>query len=213
MPIITVHPSAVLESESSFNSVDASYPFSNAIGRGIDSGTYAQWYMINGGSALTDVFYSFDLSEIPENASITSVTCKAKCQAENGSIFRGGNTILALYSGTEKMTVTENAAFGTKAAVVTIPETAWTRDQLYGCKILVRAARGYLSTNTSYYIRFYGADLTVTYEIPVDRPKLWVKKGGTYTVCKNVYKKENGVWMLQSDLSAVFDENTKYVNK
>ena len=213
MPTITVHPSAVLESESSFQSVDGSYPFSNAVGKGTDSDVYAQWYMKTGGAAITRVYYAFDLSVIPENAVITSVTCQAKCQAQNSSSFRGGNTIVALHSGDTNMSSTDNAVFGTSAKVVTVPEVAWTREQLNDCKILIQAARGLLGTSTSYYIRFYGADLTVIYEIPAEGPKLWLKQKGAYSACKNAYKKENGAWVIQSDLAGVFEAGTNYVKK
>lgn len=210
MPTITVHPSAVLESESSFLSVDGSYPFSNAVGKGTDSDVYAQWYMKNGGSATTQVYYAFDLSVIPENAVITSVTCQAKCQAQNSSLFRGGNTIVGLHSGNTNMSRTDNAVFGTSAKVVTVPEVAWTREQLNDCKILIQASRGLLGTSTSYYIRFYGADLTVTYEVQESGPKAYIKRSGVFSPCQKVYKKIGGIWTEQSDLSSVFSEDTSY---
>lgn len=211
MPTITVHPSSVLESESNYQSVDSSYPFSNVIGKGTDSEVYAQWYMVTGGGVRTKVYYSFDLSTIPSNAAITSVTCQAKCQAQNNQAFYVGNTTIYLFSGTTSMTGTNNKAFGTSATVVTVPETTWTREQLNDCKILIQAARGYLSTSKSYYVRFYGADLTVTYEVPESGPTLYVKENGIYNTYSSVYKKINGVWTLQSNLETLFDTNTNYV--
>lgn len=215
MPTIIVHPSAILESESSFQSIDSSYPFSNAIGKGTDSSTYAQWYMVTGGAAFTTVYYAFDLSEIPENATITSVTCEAKCQCQNSSAFRGGNNALALYSGDTKMSATPSstAAFGTTATVVEIPEATWTREQLNNCKILIQATRGFLSTSTSYYIRFYGADLTVTYEVPETGPIFYIKEDGEYKVVQEVYKKINNTWVEQTDISSIFNENTNYIKR
>ncbi len=211
MPTITVHPFEILESESSFQSVDSSYPFSNAIGKGTDSTTYAQWYMVTGGAALTRVFYAFDLSEIPENATITSVICKAKCQCENSSSFRGGNNGIYLYCGSTQKTKTDGVqAFGTTESVVEVPETTWTRDELNSLKLLIFGSRGYLSTNTSYWMRLYGADLTVTYEIP-SSPILYVKNNGIFVACANVYKKIDNVWVEQTDLNSVFDENSNYM--
>lgn len=210
MPTITVHPSAILESESSFQSVDGSYPFKNAIGQGVDATTYAQWYMVTGGSAITRVLYTFDLSAIPSNATITSVTCQAKCQAQNSSSFRGGNTNLHLYSGSTSMTNTGNQAFGTSAKVVTIPEVSWTREQLKDVRIAVIAARGLIGTSTSYWIRFYGADLTVTYEEPSGQAA-YLKRNGIFAPCQKVYKKAGGVWVEQTDLGNLFDENKTYI--
>lgn len=213
MPTITLHPAVVLESICEVASVDGSHPYSNAIGKGTDSSDYAQWYMVTGGAARTKVFYTFDLSEIPENATITSVTCKAKCQCDNDSAFRGGNNSISLYSGsTQKAKTDGNQAFGTTASVVEVPETTWTRDELNSLNLLISGARGYLSTNTSYWMRLYGADLTVTYELPPEGPTLYLKQNGAYTACSVAYKKVNGVWVEQTDIENLFDESKTYIS-
>lgn len=214
MPTITVHPSAVIESICEVESVDGSHPYSNAIGKGTDSNDYSQWYMVKGGSAITRVFYTFDLSAIPPNATITSVACSAKCQAQNSSAFRGGNNTVALRSGETTIAATEgNQAFGTSATVVTIPEATWTREQLNDCRLLIQGSRGLLGTSTSYYMRFYGADLTVTYEVPSEgpTPALYLKQNGIYTLCSSAFKKTSGVWVEQTDLGNLFDENKTYI--
>ena len=213
MPTITVHPAAVLESNCVVASVDGSHPYSNAIGKGTDSSDYAQWYMVKGGSAITRVFYTFDLSAIPSNATITSVACSAKCQAQNSSSFRGGNNTVALWSGETSIAETEgNQAFGTSATVVTIPEATWTREQLNDCRLMILGARGLLGTSTSYYMRLYGADLTVTYEEPSGQAA-YLKRNGIFAPCQKVYKKAGGVWVEQTDLSAAFADGVKYVTK
>lgn len=214
MPTITVHPAAVIESSCEVASVDGSHPYSNAIGRGTDSSDYAQWYMVTGGAALTRVFYTFDLSAIPSNATITSVACSAKCQAQDGSVFRGGNNQVALWSGETSIAATGGIqAFGTSATVVTIPEATWTREQLNDCRLMIQGSRGLLGTSTSYYMRLYGADLTVTYEVPPEgpTPTLYLKQNGIYTPCSSAFKKTNGVWVEQTDLGNLFDENKTYI--
>lgn len=214
MPTITLHPAAVLESNCVVASVDGSHPYSNAIGKGTDSSDYAQWYMVTGSAARTRVFYTFDLSAIPSNATITSVACSAKCQAQNSSAFRGGNNTVALLSGETSIATTEgNQAFGKSPTVVTIPEATWTREQLNDCRLLIGGARGLLETSTSYYMRFYGADLTITYEVPPEgpTPTLYLKQNGIYTPCSSAFKKTNGVWVEQTDLGNLFDENKTYI--
>lgn len=214
MPTITVHPAAVLESLCEVASVDGSHPYSKAFGRGTDSTDYAQWYMVTGAAAQTKVFYTFDLSMIPENATITSVTCAAKCQCENSNSSRGGNNGLYLYSGDTLKTNTDGfRAFGTTATIVTVPETTWTRDELNNLRLRIFGSRGFFNTSTSYYIRFYGADLTVTYEVPEETTDLRVKQSGTWVSVKSVYKKVSGIWVEQNNLQEIFDENTKYVAK
>ena len=207
MPTLTFHPSAVLEDMCSVESVDSSHPYSNVIGQGTDSSKYAQWYMVKGGSARTKVYYSFDLSAIPANAIITSVICKGKCQSQNNSILRGGNTTLSLYSGTTEMASTANQAFGTSAKIVELPQVSWTREQLTDCRILIHAARGLLNTNTSYYIRCFGIDLTVTYEIPVYYTVTITINGGTLKSPTT----ENMTVLSGDDCEITFNGNDEYI--
>lgn len=167
MPTITLHPSRVASEDSYYKSADSSHPLTAILGKGTSNGTYAQWYMIDGGSAYTRVMYGFDVSSIPANATINKVTCSAKCQAQNASAARGGNTRTHLWSGSTEIAASETRAFGTSATVVTI-SGSMTREQLDGVKMDVFASRGLLSTSTSYYIRCYGIDLTVEYEVPAD---------------------------------------------
>ena len=51
-----------------------SSPFTNAIGKGSDNtGNYAEWGLVTGRQAYTKVYWSFDMSSIPSNATITNV--------------------------------------------------------------------------------------------------------------------------------------------
>ncbi len=207
MPTLTFHPSAVLEDMCSVESVDSSHPYSNVIGKGTDSSQYAQWYMVKGGSARTKVYYSFDLSAIPANAIITSVICKGKCQSQNNSILRGGNTTLSLYSGTTEMAGTANQAFGTSAKIVELPQVSWTREQLADCRILIQAARGLLNTNTLYYIRCFGIDLIVTYEVPIYYTVTTTINGGTLKSPTT----ENMAVLSGDDCEITFNGNDEYI--
>lgn len=168
MPTITLHPSKVIESASSYGSVNSSYPLSAIFGKGTSNTTYAQWTLVTGGAAETRVVYGFDTSEIPTNATITKVTCKAKCQAQNTTVSRGGRTRVNMLSGSTIKAESDYGAFGTSATVVTPPETTWTREQLTDCYVEIYAVRGLFSTTTAYWNRCYGIDLTVEYEVPAD---------------------------------------------
>jgi hypothetical protein len=64
---------------------------------------------------------------------------------------------------------------------------------------------------------YYGYDITniqADHTIVVtsgSTATLFFKNNGTWVTATKAYKKVNGAWVLQSDLSAVFDANTKYV--
>lgn len=210
MPTITLHPSQVFEADSNFKSVDAAHPFDEAFGRSQNSATYAQWYMLNGGAVTTQVQYGFDISTIPVNATIQRITVYAKCQAEDERLFYAGNTVIAIKDGTQTVVKTDNRAFGKTAKIVSLSDTGFTREQLNNIRISINASRGYLGTNTSFWVRFYGADLVVEYEVPA-KSALYVRQNGQYVAANQVFKKANGVWVKQENLANVFDKDTKYV--
>jgi hypothetical protein len=74
---ITVHPTSYDTTHYSYASVSSSYPLTNGY-TDSTSTTYAQVNWKTGSGVETYVFYKFDLSSIPANATITSVTAKAK---------------------------------------------------------------------------------------------------------------------------------------
>lgn len=210
MPTITLHPSQVFEADSNFKSVDAAHPFDEAFGRSQNNATYAQWYMLNGGAVTTQVQYGFDISAIPVNATIQRITVYAKCQAADERLFYAGNTVIAIKDGTQTVVKTNNMAFGKTAKIVSLSDTSFTREQLNNIRIGIEASRGYLGTNTSFWVRFYGADLVVEYEVPA-KSALYVRQNGQYVAANQVFKKANGVWVKQENLANVFDKDTKYV--
>ena len=148
---------------------DESSPFTNAIGKGSDNeGDYAEWGLVTGSQAYTKVYWSFDMSSIPSNATITNVTCSARCSNTNENIMQGGNTLIAIgtvINGNEwtNKTASDNAAFGKTATVVTVSDATFTRAELDNFRLKIQAVRGFLGTGTSYHTKFYGATLTIDY--------------------------------------------------
>ena len=151
---------------------DESSPFTNAIGKGSDNeGNYAEWGLVTGGAVATSVYWVFDMSSIPSDATITNVTCSARCSNTNQNIMQGGNTRIEIGtmtngSGYTAKTESKNASFGTTATVVTVSDNTYTRKELDNFRLRIVAARGYLNTNRSYHTKFYGATLTIDYTIP-----------------------------------------------
>ena len=210
MPTITLHPSQVFEADSNFKSVDAAHPFDEAFGRSQGSATYAQWYMLDGGAVTTQVQYGFDISTIPVNATIQRITVYAKCQVQDENQFYVGNTVVSLKDGTQTVTRTNNKIFGETATIVSLSNTDFDRERLNNFRIGIDAKRGYIGTKKSTWVRFYGADLVVEYEVPA-KSALYVRQNGEYVAASQVFKKANGVWVKQEDLTNVFDKDTKYV--
>lgn len=153
------------------NYKDESSAFSNAYGKSSDNtSSYAEWGLVTGRASKSYTCWAFDLSSIPSNATITNVTCSARCSNTNSSPVQGGNTTVSMgvTNGSEytAKVASETPAFGKEATVVTISSADYTREELNNFRLRIFAARGYFSTNTSYHTKFYGATLTIDYTIP-----------------------------------------------
>lgn len=63
----------------------------------------------------------------------------------------------------------------------------------------------------TYTLKDIQSDCTVVVIFGESGTKLRINQNGTWTTVSAVYKKVDGSWILQSDLSSVFDINTKYI--
>lgn len=148
----------------SYDSTDYSWHSSSDMENGYtdsSSTTYATINDTRGANASTYVYFKFDTSSIPNGSTITSVACKAKC-VMNGNSNATPTKQMRMYSGT----TAKGSAFtglGTSTAVRTLSVGTWTLQELRDARIWVNAVRGTSNTTTNYYIRFYGATLTVKY--------------------------------------------------
>lgn len=155
---IKVYPSAHDASKYSYASISNA---TNPVGKGSDNTTYAQINLTTGSGAETYVFFPFDLSAIPENAVIESVECMAKGYISSVSTSYIANRQMQLFSG--ENAIGEAVDLTATATAHTLNCGKWTRKTLENCRLRLYAKRGTSSTSTSRNIRFYGAELTVTY--------------------------------------------------
>lgn len=159
---IEVHPSGYDETNHAYASVNSSYPLSNAVGKGSNNTTYAQWNLTTGSEAESYVFYTFDLSEIPETATINSVSCSAKAYISSTSSWYINSHNMQMYHSTSNAKGS-STNITTSATAQSLDCGSWTRDELNDCRIRIYAKRSSYSTSTSRYIQFYGATLTISY--------------------------------------------------
>lgn len=118
------------------------------------STTYAQLRLQSG----TYLAYSFDVSSIPSNATISSVSCKVK-----GCVTRTSSAAtVRLYNGTTAMGSTVNLATNSTATVTDLNCGTWTRSQLNNVNVRVDST---YTSNSTYYAYFYGSELTITYSV------------------------------------------------
>lgn len=150
------------------------------------------------------MFWPFDVSSVPENATIDSVACKAR--AGMASISNITSATLQLYSGdTPKGSSTSFKS--TTATVYTIETGTWTRSELSSIRLRIAVVNLSSSTRNA---RFYGADLTVTYTYQSE--KFMLKLGGAWHDIARVFKKVNGIWVEQTELANVVDQTKRLAN-
>lgn len=220
MPTVTksFYPSSLnYELMSGYNTVeDPAHPLTTGIGKGPDSSEYAKWNIDTTSDAASRVVYNFDLSSIPENATINKVDGKVKASISNTSsntiksrtayfryIFNGNWTLIG--NGTVPGTPTVN-----NITIATL-----TRDLLQNMVLDLLTVRG--NKTTAVTEQFYGASIDVTYTYteevidPEPEPqgdKLYIKDSGLVKPVTSAYKKIDDAWVLQDDLSTVFTEGT-----
>ena len=207
---IDVIPNACVDSTFT---TDSSYPTSNGLSD-TDSTSYARFKLT---STTQHAIYSFDTSAIPSGSTVLSVSCKVKAYV-TGTSSNISTKTARLYSGTTAMGSAHTLPTTNSVWEFETPGT-WTYSQVQNARVRFDGA---YSGSSSYYIQFYGAELTVTYEsdqvvyvytisnvqaahtilvvssggLPYE---LYVKDGGTWKR-GTVYVKQSGSWVEISDL-------------
>lgn len=195
----TFYPGAYDSAISSFISIVNP---ENPVGKGSSNGSSAQ--IKGSGKSPGDCYWPFDVSAIPSNAKIESVSCVAKVykSATSGSV-----ATLQLCSGNtpkgSSVTIPDNAGVKT----YTISGATWSRSELELIRLRTTVSSG---GTPERYINFYGADLTVEYT--VNSQKFMLKLSGSYHDIARVFQKIDGIWIEQDDLNNVVVSENGLVN-
>lgn len=212
----------------SYNSSHSYYSISNASNgyANSSSSNYATVNMTRGSGAQTYIYWEFSLPTIPTGSTINSITCNYRAGVSSTTTRYIASATIQMCSGT----TTKGSS---KSIMATSPSASsfsstqigtWTVAEINaGVKLKTTATRGTSSTNSNYAIRFYGADISITYTeasgntvyIKVngtwkEASEIYVKDSGSWKSVGDVYKKVSGSWVKQSDKSAVFDPNGFY---
>lgn len=173
----------------------SSQPISNGY-TDAGSGTYAQLTLSTNTTGY--VYYTFDTSDIPANATISSVTARGKARVSNTS--RVTNTVMQLYSGTTAKG--SNRTFATTtASTQTITAGTWTRNELNDLRIRIGGTGS--SSTSSKYVRFYGADVTVTYTVAAYDITINNSTSATVTASENTVAEGSSVTIYSDTVSGL----------
>lgn len=170
--------------------------------------------MLTNTNASTSYYYcyinGFNIGDIPANAEVSSFTVKLKGRASgayNSSMYLCRGTITIANATATQIPNSSSAATRTFSNGA----LTWANIVGYGSDfgIRINCRRNAKGTQSYYYI--YGAEIDVTYTVPVASDKIYFKQNGAWVEAAKAYKKVNGVWVEQSDLTNVFDSQTNYV--
>lgn len=201
----TFYPSAYDDSEYNYKSIEST---SGPVGKGsANSSSACTFYVQTGSNKEAYAFWKFDLSAIPEEATIDSVTGAANISA--AGVF--STSTVQLYSGsTAKGTAVAFRSGATSTTVYSLSPGSWTRAELQSCRIKIYAKRGTSYTSNNAYVSFWGADLTVTYTY--QSQKFMLKLSGAYNDVARTFKKVSGIWVEQTELANVIEDGVRYQN-
>lgn len=160
---IKVTPSGYDSTNYSYASVVSGYPLTNPVGKDSTSTSMCRVNLKTGILAESYLFYTFDFSAIPSNATIKSISGKAKAYINQTNSSRITTRQVQLYYGTSTAKGSAST-MSTSTTALTLTCGTWTRAELDNCRLRLYAVRGFSSSTTTYYMGLYGADLTVTYE-------------------------------------------------
>lgn len=151
--------------QSGFANENTTYPWSRGYNGSDHTANYAR-FQLNASNTSTNcyIYYTFDTSEIPAQATIDSVTCSARISRNN----RVSSPTIQLYSGTtakgSSVTFSSQNTTGTSVPITNISNTdTWTLAELQNVRLRITGRRS--NTNNTSYIYFFGATLTITYTI------------------------------------------------
>ena len=156
---LSVYPSGVASDHSYASITGQNQGYTDAT-----STNYATINLTTGASATTYIYYTFDCSDIPSEATIDSISCSAKCYISTTNSNRVATRQVQLFTGTTARGSAATVSNSTSAFTVTAG-SGWTRAMLQDLRIRIYAVRGNSNTDTTYYFRFYGATVTINYSI------------------------------------------------
>ena len=156
---LTKYPSSIDTVNTVVSSWSSSYPASNGY-TSATSSTEARANLVTGSRAETFVYWKFDLSSIPDDATIDSVELKVKAISQASSVTP--TSYLVVCDGTTQKGSVSNTTNSLQTYTLDTG-SGWTGASIKNLSLLFYSKRGTSSVNSNYALRFFGATLTIKY--------------------------------------------------
>ena len=133
---------------------------------------------------------------------------------------RGRSTGEYTYSGTYKLSIDSSASSmslstsyqtsSSTGVATSLINNIYTSSNFPSLSVAITTTGKKSSTkDDDFQIRVTQVYLELEYKEIVE--DIYIKENGNWNKYSAVYKKENGIWVLQSNLTSIFDTNTNYV--
>lgn len=133
---------------------------------------------------------------------------------------RGRSTGEYTYSGTYKLSIDSSASSmslstsyqtsSSTGVATSLINNIYTSSNFPSLSVTITTTGKKSSTkDDDFQIRVTQVYLELEYKEIVE--DIYIKENGNWNKYSAVYKKENGIWVLQSNLTSIFDANTNYI--
>lgn len=167
MATIRLVPSTYYRNSNSYVTVnDENNMYTN-----VDSTTYASVQNTRNSTSNTYYCYlrGFNFDDVPSNATVSSFTIKIK--ANESYMSTSSSYRMSLYNGTTAISnTTLTTSLSTTVQTLTFPipsSLTWATLKNYGADFGIRIPLRRSSTSSNSYVYVYGAEIAVTYTVPV----------------------------------------------
>lgn len=219
--IITLRPSSDVSLEHSCSSGSSGYLMIDDVTSDEDS-TYIYSSHTNSSSSKTSLF-SLSGSIPNENINITGATLHVSASSSNSMSTAQCNCYFSVgdYNGTnnssmgiETNVTTSYQDFSSTSTAFVDAINAYIKENNSFPNIYVKiiTTGKTSSSKNTYQVRTTQVYVDLNYEtVDSSQQEFYIKQNGSWIVVSAVYRKENGVWVEQTDISSLFDSDTKYV--
>ena len=169
--------------------------------------------------------YPFDFSSLPQDAEVTSVEVKVYGASES-TTETARHADVSLWCGNTQKGTTQAFSSTSNSTMTLSDPGSWTRAELqdawlrfgvgyYGGRILgITWKVNYTYGGTLHHYTYtYDVDGDATIVVTIGAGStqlLWVKNNTTWTPYTKAWKKVNGTWIQQSNLTTVFQSGVNY---
>lgn len=177
----------------------------------IDNETYTTIQHTRATTTVVSVYLrGFNISSIPDNATINSFTIKIK--ARESQLSTSTSYRPALISGTSMYSsMTSSNVINTSVRTITFSGSlTWQQILSAGTNFGIRVRLRRSSTDTAGYVYLYGAEIEVDYDLP-QNGGLYLKQNNEYIPVSKVYKKVDGSWIEQENIENLFNSEIIYI--